>query len=79
MKGSMPVHQSQYNQGVHYFWGSPIGALLWTVTFVGMGYSLGGRGQQVLASLERHRLIVVAVAVVALAAYLAARGTNRRK
>jgi membrane protein DedA with SNARE-associated domain len=55
------------------------GALVWTATFVGLGYSVGERWQQVLAGLERHRLIVVAVAAVALAAALTARWTNRRK
>jgi membrane protein DedA with SNARE-associated domain len=55
------------------------GALVWTATFVGLGYSLGECWQQVLAGLERHRLIVVAVAVTALAAYLTARWTNRKK
>jgi membrane protein DedA with SNARE-associated domain len=55
------------------------GAIVWTATFVGLGYSVGERWQQVLAGLERHRLIVVAVAAVALAAALTARWTNRRK
>jgi membrane protein DedA with SNARE-associated domain len=55
------------------------GALVWTATFVGLGYSVGERWQQVLATLELHRLIVVVVAAGALATYLTARWTTRRK
>jgi membrane protein DedA with SNARE-associated domain len=55
------------------------GALVWTATFVGLGYGVGERWQQVLAGLERHRLMVAAVAAVVLAASLTARRTNRRK
>ena len=55
------------------------GALVWTATFVGLGYGVGERWQQVLAGLERHRLMIAAVAAVALAASLTARRTNRSK
>jgi len=55
------------------------GALVWTATFIGLGYGVGERWQQVLAGLERHRLMVAAVAALALAASLTARRTNRSK
>src|SRR5688500_14578900 len=39
MKESMPVHQSQHNQGVHYSWGSPMLATM---------YNTGARVSEVL-------------------------------
>ncbi len=53
------------------------GALLWSATFLTVGYLLGEHWQQAMREFQRHRMIGVAAAAVIVALYVLARRRSR--
>lgn len=55
------------------------GALIWSLTFISLGYFLGGKWEQASAAFHRYVLIAAGVLVVMILIYLAFRFFTRRQ